>query len=345
MRQKLPLTYLKRHLLAEPDDNTDSTDSWPWRILNGIMVCFVGIVLTCIEFNQFHLPIVQVFFVEQETQLFVNIRLSGSGGSMWVTMKLAATWKYHLMIILHTYGMLQLCYTVLVVYCWWMLDHSGTGYFSRKGGLSHPGFGMQCVEGPFLKRQPHMAYDLGDFLGVAAQKAATKVIMVGWGHWIGCLYLLVALARPTPESGTEEAAMGCDSSANMRKQLTDQFPEICTEVSEVFVDVCRVCPRTVCSISSEKNHLCRNMATRIGGETTWLLGLYPAQRFLPVMFLQRVVIWDISDMWCVALKDWSESQSPLESCGQDLLLPCLQQDSRLGPSKSCLGVHSHKLFV
>lgn len=87
-----------------------------------------------------------------------------------------------------------------------------------------------------------MTYDLGDFLGVAAQKAATKVIMVGWGHWIGCLYLLVALARPTPESGTEEAAMGCDSSANMRKQLTDQFPEICTEVSEVFVDVCRVCP-------------------------------------------------------------------------------------------------------
>lgn len=57
------------------------------------------------------------FFVEQETQLFVNIRLSGSGGSMWVTMKLAATWKYHLMIILHTYGMLQLCYTVMVVYC------------------------------------------------------------------------------------------------------------------------------------------------------------------------------------------------------------------------------------
>ena len=34
--------------------------------------------------------------MEQETQLFVNIRLSGSGGSMWVTMKLAATWKYHL---------------------------------------------------------------------------------------------------------------------------------------------------------------------------------------------------------------------------------------------------------
>lgn len=72
MRQKLPLTYLKR------------------------------------------------FFVEQETQLFVNIRLSGSGGSMWVTMKLA-------------------------------------------------------------------------------------VIMVGWGHWIGCLHLLVALARPTPESGTEDS--------------------------------------------------------------------------------------------------------------------------------------------
>ena len=81
-----------------------------------------------------------------------------------------------------------------------MLGHSGTGYFSRKGGLSHPGFGMQCVEGLFLKL--HMTYDLGDFLG-AAQKA-TKVLMVGWGHWIGCLHLLVALARPTPESGTEE---------------------------------------------------------------------------------------------------------------------------------------------
>ena len=27
--------------------------------------------------------------------------------------------------------------------------------------------------------------------------------MVGWGHWIGCLYLLVALFRSTPESGTE----------------------------------------------------------------------------------------------------------------------------------------------
>ena len=30
--------------------------------------------------------------MEQETQLFVNIRLTGSGGSTWVTMKLAATW-------------------------------------------------------------------------------------------------------------------------------------------------------------------------------------------------------------------------------------------------------------
>ena len=39
------------------------------------------------------------FFVEQETQLYVNIRLTGSGGSTWVTMKLAATWKYRFMIM------------------------------------------------------------------------------------------------------------------------------------------------------------------------------------------------------------------------------------------------------
>ena len=45
-----------------------------------------------------------------------------------------------------------------------MLGHSGTGYFSRKGGLSHPGFGMQCVEGPFLEQPAtYMTYDLGDF--------------------------------------------------------------------------------------------------------------------------------------------------------------------------------------
>lgn len=70
---------------------------------------------------------------------------------------------------------------------------------------------MQCVGRVF---EAPATYDLPAFLGVAAQKATTKVIMVGWGHWIGCLYLLVALARPTRESGTEEGvAMGCDRSS------------------------------------------------------------------------------------------------------------------------------------
>ena len=155
--------------------------------------------------------------------------------------------------------------------------------------------------------------------------------MVGWGHWIGCLHLLVALARPTPESGTEEHGL---RQQRKHAQTADRYWQISSQKfalkSLKCLSMSCVPHRTVCSISSEKNHLCRNMATRIGGETTWLLGLYPAQRSLPVMFLQRVVIWD---MGCVALKDWSESlQSPLESCGQDLLLPCLQQDSRLGPS-------------
>lgn len=76
----------------------------------------------------------------------------------------------------------------------------------------------------------------------------------------------------------------------LRKQLTDQFPEICTEVSEVFVDVVCAPQDSMFDQFREKSFVPQYGDEEIGGETTWLLGLYPAQRSLPVMFLQRVVI-------------------------------------------------------
>ncbi|CAJ1328116.1 unnamed protein product [Effrenium voratum] len=82
------------------------------------------------------------FFVEQETQLYVNIRLKGSGGSTWVTLKLA--------VIMLGWGHWLGCVSLLVS----LAGHSASGYeesvfqqFRRKSRLPP---GEQDVWGDYL---------------------------------------------------------------------------------------------------------------------------------------------------------------------------------------------------